>query len=197
MGWVGRHGKDVTRAPLDKVIAGLKAQGVTSFAANGFCFGGRSAFELTVEHQLKAVIMSHPSLLAIPRDLELMKANPSPIPMLFQYAVSLDSLFLLLVSDQTTSNRKPTFKWDPNNKPSPTRSSPMINTTTKLYTPESLMDSSSEVTLRTPVRRQPLSKVSKMRLISCCEFLSFPILEAVSTIWLIRDQRLQLRSANL
>jgi dienelactone hydrolase len=98
MGWIGRHGKDVTRAPLDKVIAGLKAQGITSFAANGFCFGGRSAFELTVEHELKAVIFSHPSLLAIPSALELLKANSSPIPLLFQFAVGVFYSFFVLSS---------------------------------------------------------------------------------------------------
>lgn len=27
--------------PLDKVVAGLKAQGITTLGASGYCFGGR------------------------------------------------------------------------------------------------------------------------------------------------------------
>lgn len=37
--WIGKHGKDVTRPAIDKVIAHLKGQGVQNFAAIGYCFG--------------------------------------------------------------------------------------------------------------------------------------------------------------
>ena len=39
-GWLAKHGQDVTRPFIDKVIAGLKERGVTQFAATGYCFGG-------------------------------------------------------------------------------------------------------------------------------------------------------------
>ncbi|TKA49969.1 hypothetical protein B0A53_06538, partial [Rhodotorula sp. CCFEE 5036] len=41
MGWLGKHGKEVTRPEIDKVIEHLKGQGVQKFAAIGYCFGGR------------------------------------------------------------------------------------------------------------------------------------------------------------
>jgi dienelactone hydrolase len=40
MGWLANHGADQTRPPLDKVIAALKAEGITKFGATGYCFGG-------------------------------------------------------------------------------------------------------------------------------------------------------------
>jgi dienelactone hydrolase len=39
MGWLGKHGKEVTRPEIDKVIEHLKGQGVQKFAAIGYCFG--------------------------------------------------------------------------------------------------------------------------------------------------------------
>lgn len=38
--WLPNHGPEQTRPPLDKVIKALKEQGVTKFAATGYCFGG-------------------------------------------------------------------------------------------------------------------------------------------------------------
>ena len=38
--WIPNHGPEQTRPPLDKVIAGLKEQGVTTFGAVGYCLGG-------------------------------------------------------------------------------------------------------------------------------------------------------------
>lgn len=43
MEWLGKHGQDVTRPPLDKVINHLKEQGVQKFAAIGYCFGASLA----------------------------------------------------------------------------------------------------------------------------------------------------------
>jgi dienelactone hydrolase len=40
--WLAAHGAEVTRPPLDKVIAALKEEGVTKFGATGYCFGGTS-----------------------------------------------------------------------------------------------------------------------------------------------------------
>jgi dienelactone hydrolase len=39
--WKGSHQPEHTRPTLDKVIDALKEQGVTSFAAVGYCFGGK------------------------------------------------------------------------------------------------------------------------------------------------------------
>ncbi|KAJ6621450.1 Alpha/Beta hydrolase protein [Mycena sp. CBHHK59/15] len=70
MEWFKTHGTVETRTPLDKVIAALKVDGVTSFGATGYCFGGRYVFDLAFEGVLSAAATSHPSLLQVPADLE-------------------------------------------------------------------------------------------------------------------------------
>ncbi|KAJ3795963.1 hypothetical protein GGU11DRAFT_790149 [Lentinula aff. detonsa] len=42
--WFGRHGPAASRPLLDKVISALKDQGVTTFAATGYCYGGMLHF---------------------------------------------------------------------------------------------------------------------------------------------------------
>ncbi|KAJ7261866.1 dienelactone hydrolase endo-1,3,1,4-beta-D-glucanase [Mycena rebaudengoi] len=68
--WFKTHGTTETRTPLDKVIAALKAEGVTSFGGTGYCFGGRYVFDLAFEGVLSASVVAHPSLLQVPADLE-------------------------------------------------------------------------------------------------------------------------------
>lgn len=41
MGWLAKHGEEATHAALDPVIDGLQEQGVSKFAAVGYCFGVR------------------------------------------------------------------------------------------------------------------------------------------------------------
>jgi len=67
--WFSNHGADVTRPVLDKVIAALKEEGVVSFGATGYCFGGRYTFDLAFDKIIKAAVVSHPSLLKVPDDL--------------------------------------------------------------------------------------------------------------------------------
>ncbi|KAJ3903857.1 dienelactone hydrolase family-domain-containing protein [Lentinula edodes] len=74
--WFGRHGPHVARPLLDKVIAALKEQGVTTFASTGYCYGGRLVFDLAFENITSASIASHPSLLKSPDDLEARKFAP-------------------------------------------------------------------------------------------------------------------------
>ncbi|KAG2063789.1 alpha/beta-hydrolase [Suillus decipiens] len=68
--WFANHGNQQTRPPLDKVIAMLKEEGVTKFGATGYCFGGRYTFDLAFENIIQCSVVSHPSLLKIPDDLE-------------------------------------------------------------------------------------------------------------------------------
>ncbi|KAJ3568984.1 hypothetical protein NP233_g5346 [Leucocoprinus birnbaumii] len=68
--WFANHGADKTRPPLDKVIAGLKDQGVKEFAAIGYCFGARYVFDLALENVIKASVVCHPSLIQVPADIE-------------------------------------------------------------------------------------------------------------------------------
>lgn len=78
MKWLSTHSQKETRPPLDGLIAGLKAQGVTSFAATGYCFGARYVVDLLLDSVIKVAIVAHPSLLKIPEDLEAIKAKSIP-----------------------------------------------------------------------------------------------------------------------
>jgi len=68
--WLARHPRAVTRPIIDNVVVALKGQGITSFAAVGYCFGGRYVFDLAFENVTKVSAVSHPSLLKSPEDLE-------------------------------------------------------------------------------------------------------------------------------
>ncbi|KAF7317665.1 Dienelactone hydrolase endo-1,3,1,4-beta-D-glucanase [Mycena kentingensis (nom. inval.)] len=79
MAWFKTHGAAETRPPLDKVIAALKAEGITTFAAVGYCLGGRYVFDLAFDGIIKAAATAHPSLLQIPDDLEKYKTTTVPL----------------------------------------------------------------------------------------------------------------------
>ncbi|KAJ6485533.1 dienelactone hydrolase endo-1,3,1,4-beta-D-glucanase [Mycena sanguinolenta] len=71
MEWLGKgHDQAHTRPIIDKVIAALKADGVKTFAAAGYCFGARYVFNLAFDNLIVASDITHPSLLQIPADLE-------------------------------------------------------------------------------------------------------------------------------
>ncbi|TRM64789.1 dienelactone hydrolase [Schizophyllum amplum] len=82
MAWFGNHTNEQTRAPLDKVIAGLKEQGVTTFGATGYCLGGRYVFDLAFDNVIKAGVVAHPSLLEMPADGE--KYAKTSVPLLVE-----------------------------------------------------------------------------------------------------------------
>ncbi|TFK39472.1 chlorocatechol-degradation protein [Crucibulum laeve] len=78
--WFKSHGEKQTRPTLDKVINALKAEGVTTFAATGYCFGGRYVFDLGFENVIAVGATSHPSLLQVPADLEkYVKTSKAPL----------------------------------------------------------------------------------------------------------------------
>lgn len=65
--WFENHSADATRPPLDKLVDGLKAKGITAFGVVGYCFGGRYVFDLAFDGVLrvKVAIVSHPSLIEV------------------------------------------------------------------------------------------------------------------------------------
>ncbi|KAF8524575.1 alpha/beta-hydrolase [Hysterangium stoloniferum] len=79
--WIGKHPAEVTRPLLDPVIAALKERGIKEFGATGYCFGGKYVFNLAQEGTIKVGVVSHPSLLKMPDDLETLLAK-SKAPML-------------------------------------------------------------------------------------------------------------------
>ncbi|KAJ6485554.1 dienelactone hydrolase endo-1,3,1,4-beta-D-glucanase [Mycena sanguinolenta] len=85
------HDQAHTRPIIDKVIAALKADGVSAFAAVGYCFGGRHVFDLAFENITAVSATAHPSLLHIPEDLEKYAAV-SKVPLLIN-SCTVDAQF--------------------------------------------------------------------------------------------------------
>ncbi|GAA5870601.1 hypothetical protein JCM1840_004813 [Sporobolomyces johnsonii] len=83
--WLSTHGADVTRPVAEKVIAALKAQGVTRFAATGYCYGARLVADFVLNDTIQVAIVAHPSLLKVPEDLEAL--NKKSTPMLWHNAL--------------------------------------------------------------------------------------------------------------
>jgi len=89
--WVSKHLANTYRPIIDKVVAALKEQGVTKFAATGFCYGGRVAFDLAFDNVISVTVVNHPSLLQIPADLEKYR-DASKAPLLIN-SCEVDSQF--------------------------------------------------------------------------------------------------------
>jgi dienelactone hydrolase len=79
--WLGRNGANVTEPVIRKVITALREQGVKRFGALGYCYGARLVFNLGFDNELDVLVVSHPSLLQIPADLERLVAE-SKAPLL-------------------------------------------------------------------------------------------------------------------
>ncbi|KAJ7173460.1 dienelactone hydrolase endo-1,3,1,4-beta-D-glucanase [Mycena filopes] len=110
-GWLAKHTQVKTRPVIDKVIAALKAEGVTGFAAVGYCFGGRYVFDLAVDNITVASAVAHPSLLQIPADLEKYAAS-SKVPLLIN-SCTVDTQFPLEAqakADELFANFGPGYK---------------------------------------------------------------------------------------
>ncbi|KZV61921.1 alpha/beta-hydrolase [Peniophora sp. CONT] len=78
--WFPKHAPASTLERVRAVMAALRAQGVTKFAAAGYCYGGRLAFDLAFAHEITAAVVSHPALLS-PADLTRY-ANEADAPLL-------------------------------------------------------------------------------------------------------------------
>ncbi|KAF7966698.1 hypothetical protein HWV62_37322 [Athelia sp. TMB] len=68
--WFARHPLGSYRAPIDSVIAQLRAEGVTRLGATGYCLGGRSVFDLAFDRAIDVAVVAHPSFIAVPDDLQ-------------------------------------------------------------------------------------------------------------------------------
>ncbi|KAJ6496229.1 dienelactone hydrolase endo-1,3,1,4-beta-D-glucanase [Mycena sanguinolenta] len=90
--WVENgHDQVHTRPTVDKVVAALKADGVSTFLATGYCFGARYVFDLAFENIITTAVVAHPSLLQIPADLQKY-VSESKVPLLIN-SCSDDELF--------------------------------------------------------------------------------------------------------
>ena len=66
-----KHGPLFSQPIVDRVIAALKEAGVKRFGSTGYCYGGRIAFNLAFEDVTCVTVVSHPSWLQAPVDLEV------------------------------------------------------------------------------------------------------------------------------
>lgn len=69
--WLARHGPDSWEGVVDAVVAALKAEGVTRIGTTGYCFGAPPAFYLAFKNEAHVTVLSHPSRLIYPDDLEV------------------------------------------------------------------------------------------------------------------------------
>ncbi|EIM90826.1 chlorocatechol-degradation protein [Stereum hirsutum FP-91666 SS1] len=67
--WASKHTAKEIMPILESLMQALTAQGVTKFAATGYCFGARFVFNLAFENKIAVSITAHPSQLQI-EDLE-------------------------------------------------------------------------------------------------------------------------------
>ncbi|KAK7060048.1 dienelactone hydrolase endo-1,3,1,4-beta-D-glucanase [Favolaschia claudopus] len=93
MAWFGKgqHDQAHTRPIIDKVISALKADGVTSIGATGYCFGGRYVFDLAFDGVISVAVTAHPSMLQVPADLEKY-ASTAKAPLLIN-GCEMDDMF--------------------------------------------------------------------------------------------------------
>ncbi|KAI0630616.1 alpha/beta-hydrolase [Trametes polyzona] len=68
--WSARHTPETWIPVVDAVVAALQAEGVTWIGTTGYCFGAPPAWHLALKGASKVTVVSHPSRLAIPKDLE-------------------------------------------------------------------------------------------------------------------------------
>ncbi|KAF7289067.1 hypothetical protein HMN09_01354900 [Mycena chlorophos] len=109
--WLARHGGDVTRPVIDKVLEALKAEGVTSLAATGYCLGGRYVFDLAFDNAIQVGATAHPSYLSVPKDLEKYVAtSKAPLllltcPVDWQFPIEAQA-----TADKVFANFEPGYK---------------------------------------------------------------------------------------
>ncbi|KAI0795811.1 alpha/beta-hydrolase [Abortiporus biennis] len=69
--WLKRHLPPSTKHDIvQKVIDGLKAEGVKRFATTGYCFGARIGFDFALKGETHVTTVSHPTLI---ENLELLE----------------------------------------------------------------------------------------------------------------------------
>lgn len=73
--WFGPNGPHYSEPIIRKVVASLKASGVTRIGVTGYCYGARSAFNLAFENEIHVVAVAHPSILQMPDDAEVRAAT--------------------------------------------------------------------------------------------------------------------------
>ncbi|KAL6610187.1 hypothetical protein ACP70R_035358 [Stipagrostis hirtigluma subsp. patula] len=63
--WLQSHNPQTAFEEAKPVIAALKAKGVLTIGAAGYCWGAKVVVELAKVHEIQAAVLLHPSLLAV------------------------------------------------------------------------------------------------------------------------------------
>ena len=71
--WFARHSDNAWRPIIDKVIIALKERGVARIGTTAYCYGAPPAFYLAYSNTSHVTVLSHPSRLQVPADLEVGK----------------------------------------------------------------------------------------------------------------------------
>ncbi|GBE86617.1 Protein AIM2 [Sparassis crispa] len=79
--WVAKHPPIATSAIVEKVVKVLTESGVTRIGTTSYCFGAQAAFYLARANISRVTVLSHPSALDVPADLESYHAK-SKAPLL-------------------------------------------------------------------------------------------------------------------
>ncbi|KIJ56355.1 hypothetical protein M422DRAFT_23639 [Sphaerobolus stellatus SS14] len=78
--WFAAHSMSISRAILDKAIEGLKARGITSFGAVGYCYGARHVVDLAIENVIASAVITHPSRIVPAEDFPaLLEKSKAPL----------------------------------------------------------------------------------------------------------------------
>ncbi|KAK7039844.1 protein AIM2 [Favolaschia claudopus] len=99
--WFANHTEAQTTPPLLAVLHSLKSHGIKKIAVAGYCFGGLYATRLAQNNTITVATVSHPSLLALPDDFDLLKSQ-SRVPLEINNA-ELDEGFTPEVGKETDS----------------------------------------------------------------------------------------------
>ena len=69
--WVARHGPHSWIPVVEATVTALQAEGVTWIGTTGYCFGAPPAWHFALNGIAKVTVVSHPSRLRVPGDLEV------------------------------------------------------------------------------------------------------------------------------
>ena len=69
--WFARNSVDYTEPRTRQVLSYLKGNGIKKVGVLGYCYSARLCFNLAFDNEVDVVVVSHPSLLQVPTDIEV------------------------------------------------------------------------------------------------------------------------------
>lgn len=97
--FLSKHPLERSMKPINALIEALKEQGVTRFAATGYCFGAKNVIEMAIAGQIVAGALNHPSRLNKPKDFERLLESGSTTKILIN-GCEIDEQFPLVAQKE-------------------------------------------------------------------------------------------------